>query len=386
MRSILTILFFSITTLTFAQIHFTGSAKMLLHGGAKVLVTNPQSNGITFTSGSGIVMYDESAEVILNIGNSVGTYTIPFITPDNITVPFTYDVTTPGVGGGRISFSSYRTDAINNPRPVEVIQMDDPFYAINRFWIIRPLNYTVKPIGTYIFTYDVNELVGTGITESNLTAQRYNNDDDLWLDWLYAPTANLANKTVTLTVANIEDQYPVWTLTDQAFPLPIRLLRFTMDCETGTINWSTATETDNDRFVIEASDDAYDWVAIDSVNGAGNSIFPSYYSYNSSEYSYLYWRLVWVSSYDVRENGPIIISCYKLPQAAISVRPNPTSGGLMIIGGDGRLFTIMDASGKIIRRGLILDGGIDISDVASGIYVLSVHDSGSTVKFKIIKI
>ncbi len=57
-------------------------------------------------------------------------------------------------------------------------------------------------------------------------------------------------------------------------PLPIELLSFTSDkltCGNNIIRWSTATETNNDYFVVERSLDMVTFTNIGTVDGAGNS-------------------------------------------------------------------------------------------------------------------
>lgn len=385
MKGILTLILTLFITEVFSQIYFTGASKIRMTGNSKIIIHNPQPNGITFVSGSGIIMDNEDSEVILKIGSNSGTFKIPFVTPDGVTLPFEYNITSGGDNSGVISFSSYRTDINNDPRPDEVQQMDNPLYAINRFWVIKPIGYTVKPTGVYTFTYDTTEFVGTFITESQLTAQRYNNIDDLWLDWLYAPTANTVSKTVTVIISNSEDQYPVWTLTDISFPLPIGLARFVMDCDDGILNWVTYTETNNDRFIVEASEFGYDWVRIDSLQGVGTTGFPSYYTYDVSEYDFMYWRLSWVSYDGTVESGPVLVSCFNKPTLPIRIYPNPTRNVLKIINGDNKPYTLMDNIGKLIAKGVITDGEIDMVKFASGQYNLMIYDNNKPIIFKIIK-
>ncbi|CAN5372699.1 hypothetical protein BH10BAC1_BH10BAC1_04270 [soil metagenome] len=68
-----------------------------------------------------------------------------------------------------------------------------------------------------------------------------------------------------------------WTLTGGATlgctPLPIELLFFTAQLEGNKVNlnWSTATEINNDFFTIEKSTDGTNFEFVTKVNGAGNS-------------------------------------------------------------------------------------------------------------------
>ncbi|MBI5218169.1 MAG: hypothetical protein HY958_04485 [Bacteroidia bacterium] len=83
-------------------------------------------------------------------------------------------------------------------------------------------------------------------------------------------------------------------------PLPIELITFTARCETNRVNieWSTATEINNDYFTLEKSTDGDNWFIIATVPGAGNSnaqlnyhvsdpeVFngPAYYSLKQTDY------------------------------------------------------------------------------------------------------
>jgi hypothetical protein len=56
-------------------------------------------------------------------------------------------------------------------------------------------------------------------------------------------------------------------------PLPVALLEFSVACQNGlaSIQWSTASETNNDFFSIEKSPDMETWETVNVVPGAGNS-------------------------------------------------------------------------------------------------------------------
>jgi hypothetical protein len=58
-----------------------------------------------------------------------------------------------------------------------------------------------------------------------------------------------------------------------AITLPVRLLSFEVNVvqETAVINWSTATETNNEFFTIERSQDGVSFTAVARINASGNS-------------------------------------------------------------------------------------------------------------------
>ena len=76
---------------------------------------------------------------------------------------------------------------------------------------------------------------------------------------------------------------------------PIELIRFEGRIEKATVylSWETATETNNDFFTIERSEDGSHYHEIASINGAGNSTNPVAYEYLDKDVppGYLYYRL-----------------------------------------------------------------------------------------------
>lgn len=62
--------------------------------------------------------------------------------------------------------------------------------------------------------------------------------------------------------------------------LPITLLNFNgiLKDNNVALTWTTVTEINNDYFTLERSHNAYNWTAINKVNGAGNSTIPTSYA------------------------------------------------------------------------------------------------------------
>jgi hypothetical protein len=74
------------------------------------------------------------------------------------------------------------------------------------------------------------------------------------------------NGAITSDNANV-------TSTPCSFPLPIELLSFTASAQEAYVelNWSTASEQNNDYFSVERSTDGINFTSIMIINGAGNS-------------------------------------------------------------------------------------------------------------------
>lgn len=84
--------------------------------------------------------------------------------------------------------------------------------------------------------------------------------------------------------SNTGDLTGPWKITvnSSISTLPIELLEFKAKCQSTYVqlNWITATEKNNDYFIIERSSDAQNWEEITKISGKGNTSSLSHYVYN----------------------------------------------------------------------------------------------------------
>jgi len=113
--------------------------------------------------------------------------------------------------------------------------------------------------------------------------------------------------------------------------LPIELLSFTGYCNNNNIalNWATASESNNDYFTIERSEDGNNWQAIGTVKSAGNSSMAQQYSFNADETNteVSYFRLK-QTDFNGKFNYSQIIkvnNCNK-NSSGVNIYPNPSNG------------------------------------------------------------
>jgi hypothetical protein len=214
--------------------------------------------------------------------------------------------------------------------------------SIARYYDITP---TVNTGFTYqfLFRYHDNEL--GGMAESGFvfyrSASHGTNTAD-WQEWglgngIESPgypavglaSHNTAANTVSLSGINT---FSRWTVSNSAIsPLPIELISFTSSCENGSIqlNWTTATEINNQRFTIYRSTDLQEWKEIITIPGAGNSNQTlNYLATDARPLDGLaYYKLVQVDFDGTSETfAPISIFCGQENISGImSVYPNPSS-------------------------------------------------------------
>lgn len=382
-----------------------------------------------------------------NIGTGTGNYTIPFGTDaaSPVDIEFDYNITTAGSPASNYkTFSTYVTDPYNSfdevtypnitagpypggawtDLPTTVNHLTDDYiqaahrWVVDRFWIIDAENigegmagYAVKPRIEYQFKYGTAEIAAPNhITEANLVAQRYNHTLDKWGDWLYGVPAvinNPATNEVTIQIASdastwTEDMYPVWTLVDNSDPLPIELVRFVGECANGKIDlsWTTWTETNNDFFTVERSNNGNDWEIVDVIEGAGNSNEPISYSvvdqlpYGGTSY----YRLKNTDfAGKVEYSDVLAVTCGSDGNDFNFVNAYDVDHSELVVeftSPENEDFTIMlfDASGRSVTDygGVGYDGlnkvRLDVADLARGIYIVNlsngVHNYSKRVMLK----
>src|SRR5690554_6082081 len=170
-------------------------------------------------------------------------------------------------------------------------------------------------------------------------------------------------------------------------PLPVTLTNFSASCDKQVIlNWSTASEQNSDRFVVEKSRDGVTWEFVGEQTAAGNSNAIKNYSQtdHTTWNGVSYYRLRQVD-FDGKEKiyGPISVSCTDNGNS-INVYPNHNNGNFTVeINSPSDIeeasLQLLDVKGKLIasREFQIVDGVTQImieetQSLKPGTYVLKV--------------
>lgn len=172
--------------------------------------------------------------------------------------------------------------------------------------------------------------------------------------------------------------------------LPVELIKFTavpMNNEVVNVDWTTASELNNDYFVVERSKDAVNYIVLDSLTSYGNGNSSNLQNYNlidKQPYSGVsYYRLRQVDFDKAYSYSNIEIVNFEGLEI-ISLFPNPSDGEVNITvksSFEGTLqLTIYDALGKLIKSEElnIMEGNTQINSMiigATGKYFVSVVTS-----------
>jgi len=191
------------------------------------------------------------------------------------------------------------------------------------------------------------------------------------------------------TVPSIEGEaiyrvnYDIWEI--QAV-LPVELISFSAKQVNSNIKlqWITATEINNERFLIERSmDDSQNWQVIGSVLSKGDSQRLTYYSYTDEgiKEDIVYYRLTQVDKDGTESTSASIAIENSDNKREYTLYPNPANNSISAVNmGDNKTGVVINQNGEIVKR-VYSREYIDISDLPAGIYSFSILFENGSVEW-----
>lgn len=233
--------------------------------GNTLTIDNNATGAIVRTNG---FVYSETGSMTRLIGTNTGSYLFPFGVNSSSYIPFIFNVT--GAGGsasGVVNVYTYGTGPANTPYPAGVDQVDgtdgdNSANTVDRFWVISPSGFGGNPTASVTFTATASEIG----TISDLRAQRWNGDD--WEQPLPGQSSGVNN----VTVPGVNTFSP-WAISGNNETLPVDLLSFEVQPKGQLVElaWSTSTETNNDYFTIERTNDFETFYEVEIIDGKGTT-------------------------------------------------------------------------------------------------------------------
>lgn len=324
--------------------------------------------------------------------NTVGNYEFPIGTPTNYEQATLNIASLLGVNNIIASFKSPSPGAAPN----------SSLCFINASPITGMLNagnWTINPNVTPTFTNITMTLRERGHSNSVVPASRYGiirRDDEL-NDWFGSPLGTHANGTQsevagTVTairsVINTNNFWGDFAIGFGSAPLPVEWLSFTATPENKVVylRWSTATEHNNDYFVIERSNDGRTFEAIGQMPGSGtSSIIQSYqfidiHPLDGTSY-YRIRQVDFDGQFDFSKIVPVRTGD---AVSGISIYPNPVQDqAWLVMNSDeykAQLIELYDVAGKLVYSEIVeLQAGpngfsIDMRSFEKGAYLLKVGE------------
>lgn len=188
-------------------------------------------------------------------------------------------------------------------------------------------------------------------------------------------------------------------------PLPVEWLSFIgwNDGDVNELEWVTATEINNEMFVIERSDDAINFTEIGTVAGSGTTSEEQQYNFTdvSPIIGTNYYRLKQVDFDGSFEYSSIIVvevEASLAKNAIVKIHPNPTNMllNIQLQAASNTQFEmrVIDITGRLMdgnvieaSEGLNSPFAIDVERYPSGVYILSFIDqnTGERLEAKFVK-
>lgn len=175
-------------------------------------------------------------------------------------------------------------------------------------------------------------------------------------------------------------------------PLPINLISFeATECESFIcLKWETASETNNDFFTVEKSNDGKKWVGFKNVNGAGDS--QTQLQYKTTDKSpYMgksYYRLKQTDFNGAFEYSSIEVINLENPHAQrLNIYPNPARENITIKGlasevTNVKIYNLMGqevTSSVIVLKNSNTNVQIDISRLIPGTYYVKTNNQYNSI-------
>lgn len=163
--------------------------------------------------------------------------------------------------------------------------------------------------------------------------------------------------------------------------LPIELISFTGEIEGNMhlLEWTTASEIQNDYFDIERSSDAGTFEIIGRVSGAGNSQVVTRYTFTDEQplNGLNYYRLK-QTDYDGKSSYSKVVALDHTVSGPVSIYPNPAGFTLHITGlsEDKVPCQVVNGQGQVMLSGVVSSSteSIGIESLAPGLYFLRIGE------------
>jgi len=239
-------------------------------------------------------------------------------------------------------------------------------------------------------TWDANSCGVTNL--SDLVVARWNGAQ--WVNQGNGgTTGNTSAGTVsTSAVVTAFSPFTLASITASSNPLPVELIEFTATPvhEGVKLHWRTASERNNDVFVVEYADDGVLWKEAGRVKGKGTTVLSNDYAFLHKHQieGIVYYRLR-QQDFDGTVNYSHVVAVHGSPHPAFTTYPNPATDVIYVDGVTSSItaLTVADALGKQHPVSVAVSGNlvkIDVSALSAGVYYLNLQLVDSHISKKIV--
>lgn len=341
--------------------------------------------------------------ILVELDNSK-SFTFP-VGKNNNYKPFTVNSTSSQVGVQVWEVEYYNTSPVSNEAVVDNFNIESASnvqsIVPDEYWRVN----TVSPANGGTFRLDATNinLTQDEIDDQELRVLIWDDAGSEWDDLGGVASGTPSDASIVSTVgAAFSENYFTYGSESATSALPVELLYFSGIARENQVllNWSTASEVNNDFFEVQRSTDGINFEAIGIVDGNGNTNEPIEYSLidGNPSLGLNYYRLRQVDF-----NGDedfltviLVINDYETQGITVSTYPNPSlveNVRLRITSGDDHTpiyVKMIDMAGrsylqKLFKGSLIIDEKIETDqNLKAGIYFLIVEQGANSKKHKVL--
>ena len=211
--------------------------------------------------------------------------------------------------------------------------------------------------------------------------------------WLWPSFIDNSGRYVVYNVPTFSELWIHGNSNGNVSPLPVELTDFNAHCMQNevVVKWTTASEINNQYFLLEKSTDMQDWEAIATIDGAGNSNEVLHYSYSDKRFEsgLSYYRLTQFDfNGEYKEYPSQSVSCDRKENTPFTVYPNPASDVVFIQFADElkpediQSIELISMSGVQVSKSMLQFDKMNMrmqiprNNLAAGVYVLRVNIAG----------
>lgn len=257
--------------------------------------------------------------------------------------------------------------------------------SIDALWFIEPQQQPAAPVS---FTLRWNTALDNG-NSRGLRMYAYKRSAPYTGNWIKVSNTpiTVSNDQTTITT----ESFSQWTIGDQNNPLPVELGNFygvwNAKAETVDLTWFTLSEKDNSHFVVERSNDQFEWTQVGTVQGRGTTYVNT--RYNFSDPGALkglnYYRLIQVDYNGQQTKSHMIAVQVGETSSNWRMYPNPTYNNLTLeaygLEGGSVALTVTDMLGRavaqdklIVQPGGVVKHRLSLQHLPAGVYSVKVTD------------